>query len=140
MLSTFSISVAAVTGAATKLNIEIRGFLQMGNTTAKTVTALDKLLSPTLLHLNQGIWEQCDTLSEIQEYAHCLHTNSSWLPIQSTGVYRESNKAKCAKRHQMASSILLALATAPVISSNLLSVVFFNLKTNVVLLCKDSQN
>jgi hypothetical protein len=90
------------------------------------VTALDILLSPTLLPLIQGKWERCDALSVNQEYAHCLHTNSAWLPIQSTSVYREtryeSNQAKCAKRRQM--------ATAPVISSKLLSIVFF--KANVV--------
>jgi hypothetical protein len=115
------VNILDVGPAATKINIKIRGFLQMGNTTAKT--ALDKLLSPTLLHLIQGKWKRCDALSGNQEYAHCLHTNSSWLPIQSTGVYRESNKAKCAKQRQM--------TTSPVISSKLLSIVFF--KTNIVL-------
>ena len=114
------INILDVGPAATKVKIQIRGFLQMGNTKAKT--ALDKLLSPSLSQLLQGEWERCDgALSGNQEYADCLHTNSPWLPIQSTGVYRESNQAKCAKRRQ--------LTTAPVFSSDFLSTDFF--KTNV---------
>ena len=105
--------------AATEVKIQILGFLQLKQ--AKAKTALDKLMSSfsTLSHVLQGKWERCDGgLSTNDEYAHCLHTNSSWRPLQSTGVYRESNQAKCAKR----------IATAQV-ASYLLSVVFFN--TNV---------
>ena len=114
--------------AATKVKFQILGFLQLGNTKAKT--ALDKLLSPTLSHLLQGKWERCDgALSVNQEYAHCLNKNSSWLPLQSSGVYRESNKAKCAKR--------IATVTAQV-ASDLLSVVFKTITQSINLTFKQA--
>ena len=76
----------------------------------KAKTALDKLLSPssTLSNLLQGQWERKDGgLSSDKEYADCQDTNSSWPPIQSMGVYRESNQAKCAKRRILAAALVI---------------------------------
>ena len=108
-----------VAPAATKVKIQIRGFLQLGKA-AKAKTGLDKLLSPTLSYFLAGQWDRCQGgLCGNIEYENCMRDKSSWLAIQSTGIYRETNQGKCAKR----------IATSQVITSDSLSVVFF--KTNI---------
>jgi hypothetical protein len=59
------VNILDVGPAATKSNIKIQVFFRMGNTTAKTV--LNKLMSPTLLHLIKGKWERCNALSGNQD-------------------------------------------------------------------------
>ena len=103
-----------VAPAATTVKIQIRGFLQIRNPRAKT--GLDKLLSPTLSFFLAGEWDRCQGgLCGNKEYENCMRENSSWLAIQSTGIYRATNRGKCAKW----------IATAQVIASYSLSVVFF---------------
>ena len=106
-----------VAPAATKVKIQIRGFLQLGKA-AKAKTGLDKLLSPTLSDFLAGQWDRCQGgLCGNIEYENCMREKSSWLAIQSTGIYRETNYGKGAKR----------IATAQVIASDSLLVVFFKI-------------
>ena len=114
-------NILHVAPAATKVKIQIRGFLQLGKSKAKT--GLDKLLSPTLSDFLAGQWDRCQGgLCGNIEYENCMREKSSWLAIQSTGIYRETNYGKGAKRREKA-------AAAAVIYYDLLSIVFF--KTNV---------
>ncbi len=75
---------------------------------AVAMTALEKLLPlPAMSNFLRGIWNRCDVggLSVHQELAQCLLTNSSWLPIQSTGVLTESNHSKSEKKRRTAAVI-----------------------------------
>ena len=108
--------------AETKVKIPIRGFLQLGKSKAKT--GLDKLLSPTLSDFLAGQWDRCQGgLCGNIEYENCMRDKSSWLAIQSTGIYRETNHGKYAKRR--------AKAAAAVMYYDLLSIVFFKTKVEI---------
>jgi hypothetical protein len=116
------VNILHVGPAARKVKIQMWGFLQLKQ--AKAKMALDKLLaSPYLLyfvfssrHVGPLCWRPVCNLTVNPEYVHCLHTNSSWLPIHYTDVYCESNQAKGAKRRQV--------DTAQAIASDLVSVIF----------------
>ena len=108
--------------AETKVKIPIRGFLQLGKSKAKT--GLDKLMSPTLSDFIAGQWDRCQGgLCGNIEYENCMREKSSWLAIQSTGIYRETNHGKYAKRR--------AKAAAAVMYYDLLSIVFFKTKVEI---------
>jgi hypothetical protein len=75
---------------ATKIKIQIRGFLQLGKTMKLTaVTALEKLLKccPVSAFLF-GKWERCEGgLYGNEEYETCRAENSPWMPIQTRGEF-----------------------------------------------------
>ena len=78
-----------VAPAATTVKIQIRGFLQIRNPRAKT--GLDKLLSPTLSFFLAGEWDRCQGgLCGNKEYESCMCEESSWLAIQSMGIYGDT--------------------------------------------------
>ena len=92
-----------VAPAATTVKIQIRGFLQIRNPRAKT--GLDKLLSPTLSFFLAGEWDRCQGgLCGNKEYESCMCEESSWLAIQSMGIYGATNQGKRAKRRETAAA------------------------------------
>ena len=92
--------------AETKVKIQIRGFLQLGKSKAKT--GLDKLLSPTLSYFLAGQWDRCQGgLCGNKEYEDCLLEQSAWLAIQTTGIYRATNQGKCTKRRETAAAAVI---------------------------------
>ena len=91
------VDILHVGPAATKVKIQIRGFLQIGKAT--TLTALEKLLSPSFSPVVSAFlsakWERCPGgLCGNEEYEDCLHEKSPWMPIQSTGQFRENNRGR----------------------------------------------
>ena len=91
------VDILHVEPAATKVKIQIRGFLQIGKAT--TLTALEKLLSPSFSPVVSAFlsakWERCPGgLCGNEEYEDCLHEKSPWMPIQSTGQFRENNRGR----------------------------------------------
>jgi hypothetical protein len=98
---------------AVKINIEFRGFLQLH--TPRTVTTLQKLLSPFAPDLS-GYRGRCvDGLFENQEYETCRAASSPWMPIQTRGEFGNSNKGRAANKSQQ---------TAVIASSDVLSFIF----------------
>jgi hypothetical protein len=89
---------AGPAAAATKVNIQIRGFLQLGKSTA--LTALDKLLEciPVSAFLS-GKWDRCESgLYGNEEYETCRAETSPWMSIQTRGEFRNSNKGRAANK------------------------------------------
>jgi hypothetical protein len=98
---------------ATKIKIQIRGFLQLGQTTV--ATALDKLLCYPVSAFLSDKWERCEGgLYGNEEYETCRAENSMWMPIQTIGEFCSSNKGRAANQSQ----------TAVIASSDVLSIVF----------------
>jgi hypothetical protein len=106
---------AGPTAAATKVKIQIRGFLQLGQTTV--ATALDKLLMcyPVSAFLS-GKWEPCNGGQYgNEEYETCQAEKSPWMPIQTLGEFGISNKGRAANKSPQ---------TTVIASSDVLSFIF----------------
>jgi hypothetical protein len=89
---------AGPAAAATKIKIQIRGFLQLGKSTL--ATALENLLKcfPISTFLSDK-WERCKGgLYGNKEYETCRAENSPWMPVQTRGDFGNSNKGKAANK------------------------------------------
>ena len=96
-----------VAPAATKVKLQIRGFLQLG-TDAKAKTGLDKLMTPALSYFLAGEWDRCHGgLCGNIEYESCMCAEGSWLAIQTTGIYGETNHGKCARKRETAAAAVI---------------------------------
>ena len=106
---------AGPAAAATKIKIQIRGFLQLGQVTA--LTALDKLFDCCRVSaFLSGKWERCDGgLYGNEEYETCRAEKSPWMPIQTRGELGLSNKGRAANKSPQ---------TAVIASSDVLRFVF----------------
>ena len=106
---------AGPAAAATKIKIQIRGFLQLGQVTA--LTALEKLFKCCRVSaFLSGKWERCEGgLYGNKEYDDCRAENSPWLPIQTRGALGLSNKGRAANKSPQ---------TAVIASSDVLRFVF----------------
>ena len=89
---------AGPAAAATKIKIQIRGFLQLGQVTALTV--LEKLVKCCRVSaFLSGKWERCDGgLYGNEEYETCRAENSRWMPNQTRGELGISNKGRAANK------------------------------------------
>jgi hypothetical protein len=106
---------AGPAAAATKIKIQIRGFLQLKKNTV--ATALEKLLKcfPVSTFLS-GKWERCKGgMYANEEYESCWDEKSPWMPIQTRGEFGISNKGRAANKSPQ---------TAVIASSDVLSFVF----------------
>jgi hypothetical protein len=110
---------AGPAAAATKIKIQIRGFLQLGQATA--LTALEKLVKCCRVSaFLSGKWERCDGgLYGNEEYETCRAEKSPWMPIQTRGELGLSNKGRAANKSPQ---------TAVIASSDVLSFVFYSNK------------
>jgi hypothetical protein len=85
---------AGPAAAATKIKIQIRGFLQLGKNTV--ATTLEKILMccPVFAFLS-GKWDLCKGgLYGNEEYETCRAEKSPWMPIQTKGELGISNKGR----------------------------------------------
>ncbi len=88
---------AGPAAAATKIKVDIRGFLRLGTPTA--LTALDKLLCFPVSAFFFGKWERCEGgLLGNKENETCRAVNSPWMPIQTRGEFGNSNKGRAANK------------------------------------------
>ncbi len=85
---------AGPAAAATKIKIQIRGFLQLGQSMA--LTALEKLFKCCRVSaFLSGKWGRCEGgLYGNKEYEDCRAENSPWMPIQTKGVLGITNKGR----------------------------------------------
>jgi hypothetical protein len=100
------LDVGADSSDAVKIEIEIRGFLQLRTATA--VTALQKLLSP-FAHALSGCWERCvGGLFGHAGYTECLRPESTWFKLHHTGEFGNNNDGKVqAKARRLAIQVFL---------------------------------
>ncbi len=113
--------------AATNDIIQIQGFLQLGESKAKT--RLDKMLTPALSIFLAGQWARCEGgLCGNEAYENCMLANKSWMPIQKMGVCRETNIGKGIKRRQISATVVITALnpSKPFFPSTRISIVFFH--------------
>jgi hypothetical protein len=93
---------------AVKINIEIRGFLQLRK--SRAVTALQKLLSESpFAPALSGCWERCvGGLFGHAGYTECLHPEPTWFKLHHTGKFGNNNDDKLqAKARRLANQVFL---------------------------------